>query len=463
MRYGRAGLWLLAALVLMTGCAGGNPSDEKQWVELTYVTNLEDAEQLLTLQEPLLEQKGIRLTRLELAGGDPTAALAALMESGQTPDLMLMEGVDVLQASQWAQEGTIRTIPSGKLKTRSTLWEHSGDWARALTREGAWIALPVEAWNPEAGGSDMMIYCRTDWAKNLGVEDLSHLSWADFLKLARGYAHGDPDYNGIADTWGLTYAGPDLGGLVELWYGSFGVTDWSWQGESLAPGWSGDEAREATQWLVQLRREGILDPEGASHTGEEALELFCRGYAGMILWDDPAALESCWRDVQATREKAMLINDTVTVLALPENPYGITAMGGDGQDGPLAMLGPAVSDETLEKLLSIMEEVGKLAWQLPESLPEDASFTQRCAYRKRLYYRPYQHNAPDFTLAMDDGDLAQVNQQQREQTRQALAGLIADPGSFETLWSQWADENEALCGAYTERVNAWAGQQGIRP
>ena len=40
MRYGRAGLWLLAALVLMTGCAGGNPSDEKQWVELTYVTNL---------------------------------------------------------------------------------------------------------------------------------------------------------------------------------------------------------------------------------------------------------------------------------------------------------------------------------------------------------------------------------------------------------------------------------------
>ena len=53
--------------------------------------------------------------------------------------------------------------------------------------------------------------------------------------------------------------------------------------------------------------------------------------------------------------------------------------------------------------------------------------------------------------------------EEREQARQALAGLIAAPGSFETLWSQWADENEALCGAYTERVNAWAGQQGIRP
>ena len=40
MRYGRAGLWLLAVLLLMTGCAGVNPSDEEQWLELTYVTNL---------------------------------------------------------------------------------------------------------------------------------------------------------------------------------------------------------------------------------------------------------------------------------------------------------------------------------------------------------------------------------------------------------------------------------------
>lgn len=463
MRYGRAGLWLLAVLLLMTGCAGVNPSDEEQWLELTYVTNLEDAEQLITLQEPLLEQKGIRLTRLQLEGDDPTASLTALMQAGETPDLMLMEGVDIQQAARWAQEGAIRTIPSGKLKARQTLWEHSGSWSQALSREGAWIALPVEAWNPEADGSNMMIYCRTDWARNLGVEDLSHLSWEDFLKLARGYAHGDPDYNGIADTWGLTYAGPGLGGLTQLCYGSFGVADWTWQGDRLVPGWSGEEAKEATQWLVQLRREGILDPDGAEHTREEALELFCRGYAGMILWDDPAEMESYWRDVQATREKALLINDTVTVLALPENPYGVTAMGGDGESEPLAMLGPDVSDEALEKLLSIMEEVGKLAWQLPENLPDDASFTQRCAYRKRLYYRPYQENAPSFTLAMDDVGLAQVNQQQREKAQEALAELIAAPDDFDILWSQWTAQNEALCGGYTEQVNAWASQQGQKP
>lgn len=156
MRYGRAGLWLLAVLLLMTGCAGVNPSDEEQWLELTYVTNLEDAEQLITLQEPLLEQKGIRLTRLQLEGDDPTASLTALMEAGETPDLMMMEGVDIQQAARWAQEGAIRTIPSGKLKARQTLWEHSGSWSQALSREGAWIALPVEAWNPEADGSNMI-------------------------------------------------------------------------------------------------------------------------------------------------------------------------------------------------------------------------------------------------------------------------------------------------------------------
>ncbi len=463
MRYGRMGAWLLAVLLMMTACASGNSSDGKQWVELTYVTNLEDAEQLITLQEPLLEQKGIRLTRLELESGDPTASLTALMEAGKTPDLILVDGVDILKIAQWAQDGAIRTIPSGKLKTRQTLWEHSSSWAPALSRGSAWIALPVEAWNPEAGGSDMMIYCRTDWAKNLGVEDLSHLSWEDFLKLARGYAHGDPDYNGIADTWGLTYAGPDLGGLTQLCYGGFGVEDWTWQGEKLVPGWSGDKAKEATQWLVQLRREGILDPEGAQHTREEALELFCRGYSGMILWDDPAQLEAYWLDVQATRDKAMPINDTVTVLALPENPYGVTAMGGDSQSQPLAMLGPGVDDETLEKLLSMMEEVGKLAWQLPDNLPEDASFTQRCAYRKRLYYRPYQDNAPSFTLGMDDNGLAQANQQQREQAQETLTEIIASPESFDGLWSQWMEQNETLCGSYTEKVNAWAQEKGLQP
>ena len=83
MRYGRAGLWLLAALVLMTGCAGGNPSDEKQWVELTYVTNLEDAEQLLTLQEPLRRTLNIVYHKRKYLSESMQRFIALCRETGE--------------------------------------------------------------------------------------------------------------------------------------------------------------------------------------------------------------------------------------------------------------------------------------------------------------------------------------------------------------------------------------------
>jgi len=314
----------------------------------------------------------------------------------------------------------------------------------------------VEAWNPDACDSQMMIYCRMDWAQNLGFEDLSSVSWADFITLAQGYAHRDPDNNGEADTWGLTYAGEDLGGLEELIYGSFGVEEWVWQEDELVPGWSSNAARTATEWLVQLRREGILDPEGAEHTREEALELFCRGYAGMILWDDPVELENHWRDVQATRDKARPINENVTVLALPANPYGVIQMNGDRESAPLALFGANVKDETLEKLLTVMEDVARLTWKLPDTLAEDASFTQRCDYRKRLYYRPYQNNRPSFTQAMGASEISKANEEQRTQACGMLAEIIGAPGNFSELWAAWEEKNESIAGTYRDAVNQWA-------
>lgn len=455
MKYIRAALLLLAALVLMTGCAENPTPTEMTWTELTYVTNLEDAEQLITLQTPLLEQKGLRLTRLELKGEDEAEALRTMMQSETVPDLILMKDIDLESINGWIQEGKLRTVPAGKIKARDTLWEHATAWSEYLSSGVNWSALPVEAWNPDACDSDMMIYCRADWAKNLGVEDLSSMDWTKFIALARGYAHGDPDNNGEADTWGLTCAGGDLGGLEDIFYGSFGVEEWVLQEDTMVPGWSSQAAKTATEWLVQLRREGILDPETAKRTREEALELFCRGYSGMLLWDDPASLENAWRNVQATREKARPINENVTVLALPSNPYGVIAMNGDRDSAPLALLSAGIGDETLEKLLTVMEEVARLAWKLPDTLPEDASFVQRCIYRKRLYYRPYQNNVPDSTEAIGSSELTEANAVQLTEARSALSEMITSPGSFAELWAAWEQKNESLVGGYRDAVNQW--------
>ena len=459
MKSMRAALWTLIIILLLTGCAGNQAPAEMKWMELTYVTNLEDAEQLITLQTPLLEQKGLRLTRLELDGEDDVQALQKLIDAGTIPDLILMKNLNLNTMNQWIQEGKLRTVPAGKIKAKGTLWEHATDWSHLLASQDSWSALPVESWNPDAGDSDMMIYCRIDWARNLGIEDLSSFTWAEFITLARGYAHSDPDNNGEADTWGLTYAGAELGGLENVIYGSFGVEEWIWQEDMLVPGWSSDAARTATEWLVQLRREGILDPNGADHTREEALELFCRGYAGMILWDDPAQLETHWRNVQATRDKAKPINENVTVLALPANPYGVTQMNGNREDAPLALFSVNVNDEALEKLLTVMEDVARLAWKLPDTLADDASFTQRCAYRKRVYYRPYQNNVPSFTQAVGAQELTDANEAQLMAARSSLSKLITAPGNFVQLWTAWEQENENIVGGYRDAVNQWAAER----
>ncbi len=467
MKTGRmAGAMVLSFLLLLTGCAASEkiPMEiEKPMTELTYVTNLEDAEQLITLQTPLLEQKRIRLVPVDLPAGEPTEALQKLINAGETPDLILMDGLEWTSIVKWAENKAIRSIRNSKITNCAALRDRTQDWSRLLCRGSEWYALPVESWNPEVGDSSLMLYCRMDWAKNLGVEDLNHLDWSEFMSLLEGYTYLDPDHNKASDTWGLTYAGPQLNGLKEIFYEGYSVSEWVWEDDRLVPGWSSGKAKEVTQWLTQMTRSGILDPHGSEHSPEEALELFCRGYAGMIIWDDPASLEETWRDIQATREKSKLINESVTAIALPQNPYGTIRMGGDRQNSALALFGPQVSEDHVERLLSVLDEVSRLAWALPEQPAEDASFMTRCSYRKRVYYRPYQYSIPDLTVAMGSTPVELVNQKERETAEAVLSEIITKTGRFDALWTVWETENEKICGDYTPRINEWATENGLNP
>ena len=76
-----------------------------------------------------------------------------------------------------------------------------------VTHDGKMTAIPTVA-SKEFGP---MLWIRTDWLKNLGLDEPENLD--DVLEIAEAFALNDPDGNGQDDTWGIAVNGDTTGSL----------------------------------------------------------------------------------------------------------------------------------------------------------------------------------------------------------------------------------------------------------
>jgi hypothetical protein len=115
----------------------------------------------------------------------------------------------------------------------------------------------------------------------------------------------------------------------------------------------------------------------------------------------------------------------------------------------------------MDALLELMENVAKLAWADPAAPGDGATFEELCAYRQRMYYRPYQISWPNFAEAMDGRDMAGESAKERALADTELSKLIQSPESFDTLWSAW----QQSLAPYTEiskEVTQWAKDKKLQ-
>lgn len=129
-----------------------------------------------------------------------------------------------------------------------------------VTHDGKMTAIPTVA-SKEFGP---MLWIRTDWLKNLGLDEPENLD--DVLEIAEAFALNDPDGNGQDDTWGIAVNGDTTGSLY--WHlgffnsmGSY-PTIWVEDGNGeLVYGSLTEETKEALKTLNDLYNKKVIDPE----------------------------------------------------------------------------------------------------------------------------------------------------------------------------------------------------------
>lgn len=158
-----------------------------------------------------------------------------------------------------------------------------------VSYEGEMYAIP----GTSLGYNQNLLWIRTDWLDNLGLEVPQTLE--ELENVARAFIEQDPDGNGEADTLGFSARET----LYSTYYGSHGLNSifaafgsypgvWIYDEEGNAVyGSVTEETRAALEYIAKLYADGILDNQFAVKTNTDRAEQIANGTLGMYMGN-------CW-------------------------------------------------------------------------------------------------------------------------------------------------------------------------
>lgn len=204
---------------------------------------------------------------IKLAGGTP-------------PDLFM---VDVVSLQTYSKQGLLADW-GPYLEDRMPLFMEWCDIEGMFSIgqiDGVQYALPKK-W-PR---SNAVLMFRKDWLDAVGRGFPDSLD--DLIDVCHDFTYGDPDGNGVDDTYGLTghmgldsflpiFAAYGIGGL-----NSFVMIDGEIEYSAVTP-----QMKEALATIKSMVDEGVVDPEIIANKAEQASEKMIRGTAGIHYTDGP--------------------------------------------------------------------------------------------------------------------------------------------------------------------------------
>lgn len=256
---------------------------------------------------------------------------------------------------------------------------------------------------------------RDDWLKNVGIEleDNSTVTKDEFYEILRAFTHDDPDGNGIKDTYGLA-----TGSVNCLFTGAFGCLGWQ-----KAPEGSEYEYMNATNdknstayvdalaYTAQLWKEGLVDPNDITNSGNAFRERFYDGTVGVVrmfggwLNTYEANLHENFPGVETKYIVGIQNDDGVCqgVSTLGGNVYGfvsITKTAEDKLDKVLELLDYMMSDEGWELLCDGTEGWTYTIDETGKKVPTDA-FADFAVYRNGLSLNR-RYNEPGYFVLLNN-------------------------------------------------------------
>ncbi|OBR69136.1 ABC transporter substrate-binding protein [Paenibacillus oryzae] len=293
----KIGLFLALAL-LLSGCAiqagppssfSANPSQSSAASEAppyhitwTMYQNLpvpSDAEMVAYVEGKF----NVDLDIWNLENNKYEALLELRLAQGEIPDLFrVRRHQDLLK---YQRQGLLAEIPKDLLmKHAPNIMKAIQDYAPSYldygTIDGAYYGIPVV--NPTNIYRIPVVY-RQDWLEKLGLQTPETLE--QFEEVIYAFANGDPDGNGLKDTYGLSIEG------MNVVFGAFGQIVFADQlyfaekDTGLVIGALEPEMKEALRYLRKWYKDGVIDPEfitGENKGGYKHLShAFIEGRIGM--------------------------------------------------------------------------------------------------------------------------------------------------------------------------------------
>lgn len=313
--------------------AQGGGSEGEDLIELTYMHKLNGTEKYVGEDDInnnvwtrcYEDELGIKLNyTVAAAGDDYTQKLTMAIASNDLPDLMDLPPEEF---SELANAGLLAdltesydTYASDLLK--ETIEVDGGIQLASAKVDGKLYGLPQLS---AADGTCDLLWIRTDWLENLGLEAPTNME--ELLEVARAFRYEDPDGNGQDDTWGIGFqkdivteegASP---GSYEGFFAAYGAYARAWvKGEDGQISYSGINPgiKEALTQLNAMYEEGLIDPEFGVKDTVKLGEDIAAGKVGMFYglegmpWgacksnieNNPEADWQCYPIVSATKEPA---------------------------------------------------------------------------------------------------------------------------------------------------------------
>jgi hypothetical protein len=308
------------------------------------------------MRQYFIQHFGIEFVPWQPPQSDWEASIAAAAASKSLPD-MFSQGIyeNRMLFKQLIDQKLIREIPESIYKNYVDLGTTMYRYARTEGVDGKMYFLPRSDMARQYGnGNSVAIYYRLDWALDSGAITAGQApTWKQFMDLMDAF-HGDPDKNGSVDTWALTVAGPGLGGLKTAFFMTFGVRDWVLENGKWMPGLLSQRAEEAAKWANQAYRTSCLDPSFSTQSEEEAVNKFCSGKAGMLVYDASPAGVSRIAAAFQLNQPGVDFSKAVSVLPQPVDPWGVS-YNEDLSYSTGTLFSNSVDEGSLKKILALMD------------------------------------------------------------------------------------------------------------
>lgn len=121
---------------------------------------------------------------------------------------------------------------------------------------------------------------RTDWAEKLGLSEPKTID--DVYNMLYQFTYGDPDGNGVKDTYGLAmckYTGPF--DIIQTWFGC--GNQWVEQNGELVPVHRTQEYKDALNWMKKVYEDGLISPDWAVRDTGTWQDQVKKGEAGVYI------------------------------------------------------------------------------------------------------------------------------------------------------------------------------------